>query len=196
LDGGQKPLSSTHAVPVISPFFPLNLTDPMGLYFDDPYEGSPNRFEQVKVITHPGVDRYGETPIDRKIRVTFAGDELRLANYDVTVGKRYIATETRFWGRRSDDAIEATKKHEDKHVDVAKVLHDRFQKLVGTVIERIDPGKDPQTAAQKKANQLATEFDTKILSHEPKREWIDIMRREDGPTTHRSFFFIQNVHSF
>jgi hypothetical protein len=132
----------------------------MGLDYDDPYEGSPNRFQMVGTITHPGADRYGETPLDPRIRVTAVGNQLRLMKYNVTVGKRYIATETRFWGKRSDTAIEATKEHEDKHVGVAKALHDQYQKLIGMAVGRLSPNQDPYRRVRKGSGpSIDTHFD-------------------------------------
>jgi hypothetical protein len=170
---------------------PIDLTDPMGLDYNDPYEGSPNRFEMVGTITHPGADRYGETSLDRRIAVTPVGNELKLTRYNVTIGKRYIATETPSWGRRRDAAIQATKEHEDKHVAIAKKVYEQYDKMIGKVIGRIDQNQDPYRAAVGAANRLANEFDAKAQSHEPKSEWRDIMKREDDGNTRHNFSYNQ-----
>jgi RHS repeat-associated protein len=175
---------------------PVDLTDPMGLEYNDPYEGSPNRFEMVGTITHPGVDRYGETPFDRRIAVTPVGNELRLTRYDVTVGKRYIATETRSWGNRRDAAIQATKEHEDKHVAIAKKVYEQYDKMIGKTIGRIDPNQDPYRTAVREAKRLANEFDAKTQSHEPKSEWRDIMKREDDGNTRHNFSYNHQQQQF
>ncbi len=189
---------------------PLDRTDPMGLDYSDPYEGSPNRFNPVDVIKNPGGDRYGETHIDRKIGVTpYTNGELRLTKYDVTVGKRDIATKTDQWGLRNQKAIEATKQHEDKHVADAKVLEGQYHNLIGKAVGHFELGQNPDKAAERMAKRLADQFDTKIQSHEPKKEWSDIRKREDDGNTHHRFssnerpsrfespgtrFFIQIIH--
>ena len=170
---------------------PIDFTDAMGLEYNDPYEGSPGRFEMVGTITHPGVDRYGETQLRVRPMVVASGHDLILKGYNVDVGKRIIATETKFWGKRSDRAIEATKEHEDKHVSVAKALHDQYRRMIGDVVGQVGAKENAQKAAERAHDRIADEFETKTTSHEPKSAWRDIMRREDDGNTGHNFSFNQ-----
>ena len=150
----------------------------MGLEWDDPYEGKESRFEMAGTITHPGVDRYGETKLIPNIHVSVEGTHIKLTQYDVKVGKRVIATETRFVGRRTDAEINATKEHEDKHVANAKELHDRYSKMTGQVIGEVGRKEDALHAKANAERKLNDELRSEAQSHQPRTEWYGILRRE------------------
>jgi RHS repeat-associated protein len=63
---------------------PVDFVDPVGLEFNDPYAGS---YELVPTITHPGVDRYGETELHVRPMVVGMGRDIVLKGYDVDVGE-------------------------------------------------------------------------------------------------------------
>ena len=177
---------------------PVDFTDPMGLEYQDLYEqdvreGGTARFEMKGSFQRTGKDLYGglETRIGTEVRAV--GSELYLTKFDVTVGKRIIATETRNWGDRNTRAIAATKVHEDKHAVQAKPLHDEYQKRLGTVVDHLHRDETLKDAGIRVNRQLSDEFNARQNLHEPKSEWRDIMKREDDGNTRHNFSYTQQL---
>jgi RHS repeat-associated protein len=156
-----------------------NRIDPLGLEFLDPYVGTAQQYKEESKLRYRTVDLYGYVEIRVRPGVEVRGNDVVLLRYNVTVGQRHIATESKFTGKRTASEIEATKKHEDKHPAVARTVHDEYQKKIGTSVGGVQPGEKADAAAKRVSTQIGAESDKRINSHEPKSEWNQIRDKEN-----------------
>ncbi|MBA3607025.1 MAG: DUF922 domain-containing protein [Chthoniobacterales bacterium] len=159
---------------------PLDKTDPTGLDFrgeDVPFQFVPKIARKLGQL-----DEFGETEfsLDAKVRYspTADGFVVRMDKLNITILSRQVQTESNVRGHdraRSQEAVDATVKHEKLHGKDAKDFHDANQ-------TRTFPGRYPtEKAAEKAANeageQIMREF-KENQKHVPAEKWQAILREE------------------
>jgi RHS repeat-associated protein len=162
---------------------PIDFTDPMGLEFNDPYEGNPTFVEAI-----PG--RYGETAFRGSFTVGVSASErggfdLRPSKFDVTVTRKDIAI-TANGMKRTQDAIKATVEHENKHVTDLKRWHDQNQNKDLGHFKTKEEAESQKQAAYKKLTDRFERAQEISQQHRPSRSGNRLrIGSEQPPGAHR-----------
>jgi RHS repeat-associated protein len=161
---------------------PEDLTDPMGLEFTN--TGGVEIHQGTVRVPDTNIYVWGYTPLKSvSINVEANHGNLILRQYDVHLGKHYIATDDPTTGHRSQKQIDATAKHENVlHPQYTKDLHDEYQKKIGKVIGHVEKGEDARHAKAREEGALTAELHQRFLGHEPRSGWEQTLRDEGRST--------------
>src|SRR2546423_4987868 len=160
---------------------PVNKSDPFGFEFTD------HPLEVVSSIPgHPelvGLTQF-QTNIALTMTQTSGGFQLGLGRFDVTVTSKQVAT-TGYGRERTDSAVQATKDHENRHVSIAKALHDAVHRGEGIAKTTYRTEQEARAAAKTAGDALKAKVENQQDNLGNKNahqgpEWKNILDKEKG----------------